>query len=88
MRKGEKIIMSDQKTQKTTISALKKEDFPKRLYSRKETARILGFSSSARLSMWAMRKKPNLPFVRFGKVVRYLEEDILNFIEENRISQD
>ena len=64
------------------------QDFPLKLYSRKETAKILGFSSPTILAMWAFRKKPNLPFIRIGKSIRYLESDILQFIEDNRVTQE
>lgn len=80
--------MADKKKNDMVDNTLKKEDFPKRLYSRKETARILGFTSPSRLTMWAMRKTPKLPYIRIGKFVRYLEEDILKFIEENRVNHE
>jgi hypothetical protein len=67
-------------------TSLTSEDFPKRLYSRKETAKIMGFSSPGILAMWAFRKRPNLPYIKVGKLIRYLEEDILKFLVEHRIN--
>lgn len=72
---------------KRSATAMTALDFPKRLYSRTETAKILGISSSAILAMWALRKTPKLPYVRIGKMIRYLEEDILDFISKNRIAE-
>lgn len=55
---------------------------PKRLYSRREVA-DLGFRSFSALAADASHGT-GIPFYKFGKSVRYLGQDILDFVESCR----
>jgi hypothetical protein len=54
-----------------------------RLYSREETAEILGIRPST-LAAWACRDTVVLPQVKIGGRVHYLERDIVDLIESRR----
>jgi len=48
-----------------------------------ETAEILGVSPKT-LAVWRCRKTIELPYVKAGRKVWYLERDIADFLERNR----
>lgn len=57
----------------------------KKLYTPKEAAEILGIDA-ATLAVWRCTQRVDLPFVKIGGRVRYILEDVLQFIENNRRS--
>jgi hypothetical protein len=58
--------------------------YPSRGLNEKEVAKILGISlSTLRIHR---HKGRGLPYYKIGKAVRYDPVDILNFLEENKVS--
>lgn len=50
---------------------------PAEFITRKEAAALLGLRVST-LAVWAMRKV-HIPFIKVGRLVRYLKRDIMDF---------
>lgn len=44
-----------------------------------DVSKILGVSTGT-LAVWRTTKRYNLPYVKSGRLVRYREEDVQNFI--------
>ncbi len=52
-----------------------------RLLTPRETANILGVAVDT-LTIWRCTRRVVLPFVKFGRSVRYKPEDVARFVEE------
>jgi excisionase family DNA binding protein len=50
-----------------------------KLMTSNDVSKILGVSTGT-LAVWRTTKRYNLPYVKSGRLVRYREEDVQNFI--------
>jgi len=50
------------------------------LLTKEQVSKILGVSVGT-LAVWRNTKRYNLPYVKSGRLVRYRESDVQNFIE-------
>lgn len=50
--------------------------------TRKELSRVLSVPVQT-LADWASRGEPELPYIRFGRIVRYRSSDVQEFIRVN-----
>lgn len=57
------------------------------LLTRKEAADYLGVKEQT-LACWACAGRYRLPFVRIGRLVKYRQQDLDQFILENRIGAE
>lgn len=48
-----------------------------------EAAKLLGLTNKNTLSVWRTTKRYHLPFVKVGRLVRYIQKDIEDFINRN-----
>lgn len=55
------------------------------LVSESEAARILGLKNPRTLSVWRSTGRHNLPYVKYGRVIRYRKSDLALFIEAHVI---
>jgi excisionase family DNA binding protein len=56
-----------------------------RLLTPTETAELLGVARET-LAMWRCTRRVELPFVRVGRCVRYLPEDVQRFVAARRVT--
>lgn len=52
------------------------------LLDRSGAAKFLGVKKNT-LALWAMRKKPILPYIKVGRLIRYKLSDLEEFLEQN-----
>lgn len=57
----------------------------KQLLNQAEAAEFLG-TTVGTLNTWRHHGKIPLPFVRWGRCIRYKKSDLENFIENNKVS--
>ena len=57
-----------------------------RVFTTEEAARLLGLRSRV-LKDWRSKKGNKLPYCKLGRLVRYFESDILEFIEESKVME-
>lgn len=57
------------------------------LLSEAEAAVILGLKNAKTLAVWRCTKRYDLPYVKYGRVVRYRRKDLEAFIEANTVYQ-
>jgi len=55
------------------------------LLSRSQAAEFLGVKTDT-LAVWACTKRYDLPYIKIGRSVKYKYSDLLEFIENNKIS--
>ncbi|CAA0079504.1 Uncharacterised protein [BD1-7 clade bacterium] len=60
--------------------------FPELLTTR-QAAELLGVSA-ATLATWRSTKAVNIPFTKIGNSIRYIREDLISMIRENRVHTD
>ena len=60
---------------------------PDKLLTALEAAEMLGVAPQT-LASWRSTGRLRLPFVKIGRLVRYREEDICQFIEANLVGND
>ncbi len=56
-----------------------------RLLTPGETAAAIGVCP-ATLSIWRCTKRYNLPYVKVGRLVRYRATDVIDFLEQRRVT--
>lgn len=52
-----------------------------RLLTRKEAAKFLGISEGT-LAVWKVTKRYPLPLIKVGRLVRYRETDLIQFLDK------
>lgn len=82
-RTGRPPILRSGPGRKTSKNAAR--HFPVLLYTPEEAALILGLSTHLVLMKWMKRGYPHLPYVKVGEFIRYLEPDLIRFLENNRV---
>jgi Helix-turn-helix domain len=55
------------------------------LLSEAQAADILGLKNPKTLAVWRCTKRYDLPYVKYGRVVRYRRKDLEAFIEANLV---
>ena len=55
-----------------------------RLLTTDEVALLVGAKPQT-LSIWRCTRARNIPFVRVGRLVRYREQDVLDWLEKNTV---
>jgi hypothetical protein len=55
-----------------------------RLLNEAEAAEAIGVTPST-LAIWRSSKRYSLPYIKCGRLVRYREEDIADFLESRRV---
>ena len=55
-----------------------------RVYTRAQAAEYLGVSKRI-LDHWAWNKSQDIPYLKIGKLVRYLKEDLDKWLESKRV---
>ncbi len=63
-------------------SPLKEAHHRSNLLSRREAAAYLNIKEQT-LAVWACYKRHRLPFIRVGRLVKYRQEDLDQFVLEN-----
>ena len=56
---------------------------PEQLLTPRDVAKILGVTLQT-LAVWRCEKRYNLPYVKVGRLIRYLRSDIEEFITRRR----
>ena len=56
------------------------------LLDEQEAADFLKMKVST-LRVWRSEKRYNLPYYKIGRSVKYKKEDLINFIEQNKITK-
>lgn len=57
------------------------------LLTRREAAEYLGVKYDT-LSLWATKKRYNLPMIKIGRMCKYRKEDLDNFIENRLVKEN
>lgn len=56
------------------------------LLTAKEAASILGLKNEKTLAVWRSTKRYDLPYVKYGRSVRYRLRDVLAFVEAHLVA--
>jgi excisionase family DNA binding protein len=57
-----------------------------KLLSRQQAAEFLGVTKGT-LEVWACTKRYNLPYVKVGKLVKYRQSDLIQFLNDRTVYQ-
>lgn len=66
------------------MTMLEKTRTPSPLLTRKEAAVYLGLKVHT-LAVWLCTQRYNLPCIKIGRLAKYKQEDLDNFIEQRRV---
>jgi excisionase family DNA binding protein len=58
-----------------------------KLLTTDEAAELVGAKPQT-LSIWRCTKRHNIPFVRVGRLIRYREQDVLDWLDRNTIHSE
>jgi excisionase family DNA binding protein len=58
-----------------------------RLLTTDEAAALVGAKPQT-LSIWRCTRRIHIPFVRVGRLVRYREQDVLDWLDRNTVNSD
>lgn len=64
---------------------MNKPNEPKELLDEKEAAAYLGLTNQKTLAVWRCTKRYDLPYVKYGRLVRYRRKDLQAFVDAHVI---
>ncbi len=59
----------------------------RKIFTREQAAEYLGLPKR-RLDDWAWNKRQELPYMKMGKLVRYLKSDLDKWLESKKVTYD